>query len=403
MTNTSGTTEEGLQRRLSSRQLTMIAIGSAIGVGLFLGSTVTIGLAGPGVIVTYVIGAAIALVMAYALAEMAVMHPQAGSFGVYAERYLSPWFGFVVRATYAFIQILAIGAEVTAVAIYFGFWFPDAPRWLSIVAVSAGLIAVNTAQVGRFGEFEYWFAMVKVVAIVAFIGAGLALVVGLGPWPAIGVHNLTAGPGGFLPHGWLGVWLALTLVITSYMGVEVIAVTAGEAQNPQQSIPRAMRTMVARLIMFYVLAITVMLTMTPWNQIADGGGSITGRPFVRTFAAIGIPYAGGAMNLVVISAALSSANSNLYLTTRMLFSLSRSGYAPLWLSAVSDAGVPLRAVAVASGGMATAILLAVYAPGEAFLALFGTAVAGMLFIWIVILVTYLRFRRSMTPEQVARL
>ena len=198
-------------------------------------------------------------------------------------------------------------------------------------------------------------------------------------------------------------WLALTLVITSYMGVEVIAVTAGEADHPETSIPRAMRTMVLRLIIFYVLAIGVMLMMTPWNQLAEGGQGITGSPFVRAFASVGIPYAAGFMNLVVISAALSSANSDLYLTTRMLFSLSRSGYAPLWLSAVSDGGVPLRAVAVASGGMATAILLAVYAPGEAFLALFGTAVAGMLFIWIVILFTYLRFRRSMTPEQVARL
>src|SRR5438270_562743 len=395
--------EEGLQRRLTSRQLTMIAIGGAIGVGLFLGSTVTINLAGPGVIVTYAIGAVIALVMAYALAEMAVVHPLAGSFGVYAERYLSPWFGFVVRATYAFIQILAIGAEVTAVAIYFGFWFPDAPRWLSIVGVSAGLIAVNTAQVGRFGEFEYWFAMIKVIAIVAFIVAGLALVLGIGPWPAIGLRNLTAGPGGFLPHGWLGVWLALTLVITSYMGVEVIAVTAGEAQNPQQSIPRAMRSMVARLIMFYVLAITVMLMMTPWNQIAEGGGSITGSPFVRTFAAIGIPYAGDAMNLVVISAALSSANSNLYLTTRMLFSLSRAGYAPRSLSTVSRAGVPLRAVAVASAGMAAAILLAALAPARAFLALYGTAVAGMLFIWIVVLFTFLSFRRAMPSAELARL
>src|SRR5438309_8381100 len=224
-------TAEGLKRKLVPRQIAMMAMGSAIGVGLFLGSTVTIRLAGPGVIVTYAIGAVIALVMAYALAEMAVVHPLAGSFGVYAERYLSPWFGFVVRATYAFIQILAIGAEVTAVAIYFGFWFPDAPRWLSIVAVSAGLIAVNTAQVGRFGEFEYWFAMVKVIAIVAFIGAGLALVLGLGPWPAIGLRNLTAGPGGFLPHGWLGVWLALTFVITISRAVEVDACPVGEVQN----------------------------------------------------------------------------------------------------------------------------------------------------------------------------
>ena len=396
-------TEEGLQRRLTSRQLTMIAIGSAIGVGLFLGSTVTIGLAGPGVIVTYVFGAAIALVMGYALAEMAVVHPQAGSFGVYAERYLSPWFGFVVRATYGFIQILAIGAEVTAVAIYFAFWFPAVPRWVWVATASAGLMAINTAQVGRFGEFEYWFALIKVVAIMAFITVGLGLILGLGPAPAVGVSNLFNGPGGFLPHGWKGVWLALTLVITSYMGVEVIAVTAGEAEHPETSIPKAMKTMVLRLIIFYMLAIGVMLMMTPWNQIGEGGRGITGSPFVRAFASAGIPYAAGIMNLVVISAALSSANSNLYLTTRMLFSLARSGYAPRWLSSVSDTGVPLRAVVVASGGMAVAILLAIYAPGDAFLALFGTAVAGMLFIWVVILVTYLRFRAAMSPEQVARL
>jgi L-asparagine transporter-like permease len=398
-----GATEEGLQRRLTSRQLTMIAIGSAIGVGLFLGSTVTIGLAGPAVIVTYVFGALIALVMGYALAEMAVVHPQAGSFGVYAERYLSPWFGFSVRATYGFIQILAIGAEVTAVAIYFAFWFPAVPRWVWVAAISAGLMAINTAQVSRFGEFEYWFALIKVVAIMAFIAVGLGLILGIGPAPAVGFSNLFNGPGGFLPHGWKGAWLALTLVITSYMGVEVIAVTAGEAEHPETSIPRAMKTMVLRLIIFYVLAIGVMLMMTPWNQIGEGGRGITGSPFVRAFASVGIPYAASVMNLVVISAAASSANSNLYLTTRMLFSLSRSGYAPRWLSTVSDTGVPLRAVAVASGGMVVAILLAIYAPGDAFLALYGTAVAGMLFIWIVILFTYLRFRAAMPPEHVARL
>jgi L-asparagine transporter-like permease len=395
--------DEGLQRRLTSRQVTMIAIGGAIGVGLFLGSTVTINLAGPGVIVTYVIGAAIALIMAFALAEMAVVHPVAGAFGVYADRYLSSWLGFLVRATYAFIQILAIGAEVTAAAIYFGFWFPDAPRWLWVLVVSIGLVGVNLSHVGRFGEFEYWFALIKVVAIVAFIVTGLMLVAGIGPSPAIGVRNLTAGPGGFLPKGWTGVWLALTLVITSYMGVEVVAVTAGEAQQPERSIPRAMRTMVARLIVFYVLAIAVMLMMTPWQRIAESGGSITGSPFVRTFAAVGIPYAAGAMNLVVISAALSSANSNLYLTTRMLFSLARDGYAPAALSSVSGSGVPLRAVAVSSAGMVAAILLAIYAPAQAFLTLYGTAVAGMLFIWIVILLTYIRFRQTAPPAILQRL
>lgn len=396
-------TEEGLQRQLVPRQLSMIAIGSAIGVGLFLGSSVTIRLAGPGVILAYVFCALVALAIGYALAEMAVVHPLAGSFGVFADRYLSPWFGFAVRATYAFIQILAIGAEVTAVAIYFGFWFPHVPPWLWVTSMSAGLIAINMARVGWFGEFEYWFALVKVVAIVAFIAIGLALVGGVGGRPAIGLANLTGGPGGFLPHGWRGVWLSLTLVITSYMGVEVVAVTAGEAADPGSSIPRAMRSLVFRLILFYVVSMTVMLAVTPWTELGESGSGITGSPFVRVFAAVGIPYAAGAMNLVVITAALSSANTNLYLTTRMLLSLATSGYAPRALGTVSEAGVPLRAVAVASAGMAAAILLAVLAPARAFLTLYGTAVAGMLFIWLVIFCTYLRFVRALGRERRARL
>ena len=304
-----------------------------------------------------------------------------------------------MRATYAFVQILAIGAEVTAVAIYFAFWFPHVPPGLWIVAIAAALIAVNTAQVGLFGEVEYWFALVKVLAIVAFIAAGLTVITGLGGRPAVGFRNLFDGPGGFLPNGWRGVWLALTLVITSYMGIEGVAIMAGEAEQPETSIPRAMRTMVLRLILFYVVAIAVMLMMTPWRELAEGGGGLTGSPFVRAFTAIGIPYAAGAMNVVVISAAISSANSNLYSTTRMLLSLARSGFAPAGLAAVGGNGVPFRALAVASTGVCAAILLALYAPAQAFLALYGTAVAGMLFIWVVILITFLRFRRALPADQ----
>jgi L-asparagine transporter-like permease len=396
-------TEEGLRRQLVPRQIAMMAMGGAIGVGLFLGSTVTIGLAGPGVILTYLYGAVVALIMGYALAEMAVVHPVAGSFGVFAERYLSAWSGFMVRATYAFVQILAIGAEVTAVAIYFGFWFPGVPQWVWVVAIASMLVAINTAQVGVFGELEYWFALIKITAIVAFILVGLALVAGVGGGPAVGFTHLVNGPGGFLPNGWRGVWLASTLVITSYMGVEGIAITAGEAERPQTTIPRAMRSMVFRLILFYVLAIAVMLMMGPWRELAESGGGLTGSPFVRAFAAIGIPYAAGAMNLVVISAAVSSANTNLYMTSRMLLSLSRSGLAPASLATVNSRGVPLRAVATASAGVVAAILLAIYAPANAFLALYGTAVAGMFFIWAVILLTYLRFRKALTREQLAAL
>ena len=402
--HTSAGSREGsqqLRRRLNQRQLTMLAIGGAIGVGLFLGSGVTIRLAGPGVILSYLLGAVVALIVAFSLVEMAVVHPDAGSFGVYAETYLSRWAGFAVRATYGFVQMIAIGAEVTAVAIYFAFWFPGVPQWMWVVGVSIGLVTINTLQVARFGEFEYWFALIKVVAILAFIVVGAALIFGVGTRHAIGLANLTAH-GGFLPHGWTGVWLALTLVLTSYMGVEVIAVTAGEAEKPEETIPKAMRTIVFRLIVFYLLAITVMLAMTPWDQAGAGNG-LTASPFVRAFAIVGIPYAAGIMNVVVITAALSSCNTDLYLTTRMLFSLSRGRYLPEWIGTLTSNGVPGRALAVSSAGMAAAILLAIYAPSKAFLALYGIAVAGMFFVWTVILLTHIAFRRSLGKERIARL
>lgn len=377
----------------------MITIGGAIGVGLFLGSSVTIRLAGPGVILTYLFSAVVAMIVAYAVAEMAVVHPVAGSFGVYAETYLSPWAGFSVRATYGFVQIIAVGAEITAVAIYFGFWFPSVPQWAWVVAVSIGLVTLNTLQVSSFGEFEYWFALVKVLAIIAFIVVGFALIFGVGPKHAVGLSNLTSH-GGFLPFGLKGAWLAMTLALTSYMGVEMIGVTAGEAERPEVTIPRAMRSIIFRLILFYVLAMTVMLAMTPWNQMGTG---ITGSPFVSAFSAAGIPFASSIMNMVVITAALSSSNTDLYLTTRMLFSLSRGGYVPGWLGTLSRSGVPTRALAVSTGGMIAAILLAIFAPSKAFLMLYGVAVAGMFFVWGVILLSHIAFRRALGPERIAQL
>ncbi len=377
----------------------MMTIGGAIGVGLFLGSSVTIRLAGPGVIFSYLISAVIALIVAYSIAEMAVTHPVAGSFGVYAQTYLNEWSSFAVRVTYAFVQILAIGAEVTAVAIYFFAWFPGVPQLIWVVGVSVGLIAVNGLHVGKLGEFEYWFAIIKVITIVAFILVGLGLIFGVGPARAIGFSNLTSH-GGILPHGLKGIWLALSLVLTSYMGVEIIGITAGEAVNPEKTIPRAMRTVIIRLILFYVLSITVMLSMTPWDAMSSG---LTGSPFVLAFARAGIPYAAKIMNLVVITAALSSANTNLYLTSRTLFSLSKDGYLPKALRSLGANGVPYTALIVSTAGMAAAILLAIFAPGRAFLLLYGIAVAGMFFVWAVILLAHLSFRRSIGPARIAQL
>lgn len=388
-----------LKRRLTQRQLTMMTIGGAIGVGLFLGSSVTIRLAGPGVILSYLLSAIIAVIVAYSIAEMAVVHPVAGSFGVYAQTYLNEWSGFAVRATYTFVQVIAIGAEVTAVAIYFSMWFPTVPQWIWVVSLSVGLVALNAMQVSKFGEFEYWFAIIKVVAIVAFILLGLFLIFRRGPTPASAFSNLTSH-GGFLPHGMKGVWLAMTLTLTSYMGVEILGVSAGEAAQPEITIPRAMRTVSIRLILFYVLSMVVMLSVTPWDGMGSG---VTGSPFVLTFAATGIPFAAGIMNLVVITAALSSGNTNLYLTTRTLFSLSRDGYVGEALGRLSSKGVPYLALFASTGGMVAAILLAIFAPGRAFLLLYGVAVAGMFFVWIVILLAHLVFRRSLGHARVALL
>ena len=392
---------QGLHRALSQRQLTMMAIGGAIGVGLFLGSSVTIRLAGPAVILSYLIGAGIALIMSYVLAEMAVVHPVAGAFGVYADRYVNPWAGFAVRATYGAAQIIAIGAEVTAAGIYMSFWFPNIPQWVWVVLVSAALVALNSMQVNRLGEFEYWFAMIKVAAIVTFIVVGIALIFGDGSHGLTSWVNLTQH-GGFFPAGWKGVWLSLTITITSYMGVEVMAVTAGEAERPEVTIPRAMRNIVWRLILFYVLAITIMVSMVPWNE-TSGSSTVSGSPFVTAFAAAHIPFAAAIMNFVVLTAALSSVNTNLYLSTRMLFSLGQEGYGPKWMGRVSRNGVPHPALAASTSGIIAAILLAVLSPKNAFLKLYGTAVAGMLFVWLVILVSHLRFRKAIPYERLSTL
>jgi len=381
---------EQLSRQLSSGQLAMIAIGGAIGTGLFLGSSLAVRIAGPGVIVSYLIGAVIALLFMGALSEMAVAHPTAGSFGVYAELYLHPWAGFTVRYTYWAAQCIAIGGEATAIAIYCQWWFPGTAKWMWVLGFAAALLYINARSVGNFGSFEYWFAMIKVVAIVLFIGFGLALLIGAGPRPAIGFSNLTSN-GGFLATGWRGVWLAMVFVIFSYMGTEVVAVAAGEAKDPATAVPRAMRTMVGRLILFYLGAIFILICIVPWNRIQPGS-DVTASPFVKVFELTGIPAAAHIVNFVVITAAASSMNCNLYLVSRMMFSLARGGYAPAAFGRIGRHGTPLPALLVSAAGLALALLIAVVYPDSAFVYLFGISLFGGLFAWLMIFVTHLFFR-----------
>lgn len=376
----------------------MIGLGGAIGTGLFMGSGIAIGYAGPAVLISYLIAAAIAVVMVFSLSEMAVVHPTAGSFGVYAEMYIGRWAGFMVRYTYWFAQVIAIGGEAVAAGVFMQFWFPDVPVVLWATGFAAAMIWVNARSVANFGSFEYWFALIKVVAIVLFIIFGLTFILGIGV-PAIGLHNLTQLPGGFMPNGWTGVWFGVLIAIFSFYGIELIAVTSGEAEDPATAIPAALRSMALRLFLFYVLALGIMVSFLPWTEA--GAKVVTQSPFVRLFAYGGIRHVAGVMNFVVVTAALSSMNTNLYLASRMLFSLSRSGLAPGFLERLSERGAPVAAI-VTSGLVIMVTASLSYATAAAYNYLFGIALFGGVLVWMAILVCHLRFRRQVDPALLIR-
>jgi len=384
-----GDREHGLSQSLTRAQVVMIGLGGAIGTGLFLGSGIAINYAGPAVILSYAIAGFIALVMVFSLSEMAVVHPAAGSFGVYAETYLNPWSGFVVRYTYWLVQVIAIGGEAVAAGVYMTFWFPEVPVWMWSVGFASILLYVNARSVGDFGTFEYWFAMIKVSAIVLFIILGAVSILGIGV-PATGFHNLTGLPGGFMPHGISGVWMAVIVGLFSFNGIEVIAVTSGEVKDPARAIPAALRTMLLRLFLFYVLALAIVVTFVPWTE--TGAKVVAQSPFVRVFANAGIAYAAGIMNFVVISAALSSMNTNVYLCSRMLFSLSRGDYAPAFLGRLGKNRTPIAAILVSGAGILLAAGVSKLTP-LAYNYLFGVALFGAMIVWIFILLSHIGFRR----------
>ncbi|WP_261801616.1 amino acid permease [Streptomyces sp. ISID311] len=376
---------------MNSRQLTMIGIGGAIGTGLFLGSTLAISNAGPSAIIAYILCGLVALVMSWALAEMVVVHPDAGAFGAIAHSYLGAWAGFVLRWTYWFGQVIAVGGEVVAAGIYIQYWWPQLPLWVPVVAFSLLLLGVNAMTVGYFGTLEYWFSMVKVTAISVFVVLSLIVIFfGFPSHPAAGLDNLTSH-GGFMPKGLGGLGLAMVFALFSYIGTEVVSVTAAESKNPQKDIPRAARQMVLRMGLFYVLAIFVIVAVVPWTVAAQGGG-LQSSPFVKVFALAGLPAAAGVMNFVVITAALSSANTNLYVTTRMVHSLALHRLAPRWAGMLTKGGVPRNALALSALGMAVAAILSVQSQSQAYLVIFGIALFAAIVTWIFILATHFAFR-----------
>lgn len=378
--------EQGLRRSLSARQLSMIAIGGAIGTGLFLGSGFAIKLAGPGVLVSYAIGAVLALLLMGCLAEMTVTHPLTGSFGAYAEHYVGPLAGFLVRWCYWTGNVLAVGTEVTAVAVYMKYWFPMTPAWVWIFLFSGTLVLANALAVSVFGTIEYWFSIVKVTAIVVFIAIASYLVFG-GAAPT-GFANYTAH-GGFLPHGWWGAWIAVMVAVFSYLSLEMIAVAAGEAEQPQIAITRAFRSTILRLILFYLLTLGLMLALVPWTDAGAGES-----PFVRAMRTAHIPAAAGIVNFVILVAAISAMNSILYVCTRMMFSLSRAGQAPRRFGVLNKRGVPLQALLLSSSGVAVAAVLGALWPEQAYLVMLSISSVGIMFVWMMIFITHYFFRRA---------
>lgn len=382
--------EQVLSRQLSSIQQTMMALGGAIGTGLFLASGLSVNVAGPAVIVSYVIVAGISLLLGRALTDMAVAHPTAGAFGVYADLYISPLAGYAVRVSYWLMEVVATGGQLVAASIYMGFWLPQVPGAVWVLAFAAVLLYLNSRAVGRLGTVEYWLVMIKVAAVALFVGLAVLLVFGATGKPAIGVHNLTDG--GFAPFGARGIWLGCCFVIYSFIGVEIVGVTSGEASDPGRTIPAAMRRLVLSLSAIYIVTITLLTALTPWRQLGVGES-----PFVRVLGEHGVPAAAGVMNFVVLSAALSSANANLYLISRTLFSLARAGFAPRGLGAITRHGAPLNALLISGVGLGAAALVQARWPETAYQKLFGVALFGALFVWLMIFVTHIAFRRPARP------
>jgi gamma-aminobutyrate permease len=375
--------------------MTMIAIGGVIGAGLFVGSGKAINRAGPGVLLAYIgVGVVVVLVMRM-LAEMAVAKPETGSFSSYASRELGPWAGLSVGWLYAYQWCITVGFEAIAGAAILHRLLPAVPSWLAALVVMLVLIGVNLARVRSFGEFEFWFALVKVVAIVAFIVLGLAALFGLVPgFKSPGLSNLT-DHGGFLPHGGSAVALASLVVFFSFFGTEVVTIAAGESTDPVHAVRRGMNSVVWRILVFYIGSILVVVTLLPWNSTR-----VTESPYVAVLSRLGVPGAAGIMDAVVLTAVLSCLNSGIYSSSRMLYAMARRGEAPSALGRTNTGGVPVWSVfAASSAGLLTVVANYFLPTAAVFNFLLDSSGAVAVVVYLAITATELRGRARLAREE----
>ncbi|WP_219266434.1 amino acid permease [Pseudomonas sp. Xaverov 259] len=393
--------EKGLKRGLSARHIRFMALGSAIGTGLFYGSASAIQMAGPAVLLAYLIGGAAVFMVMRALGEMAVHNPVSGSFGQYASTYLGPLAGFVLGWTYAFEMIIVCLADVTAFGIYMGFWFPEVARWVWVLGIVFLIGGLNLCNVKVFGEMEFWLSLLKVGAIVAMILGGFGIMLfgihSAGETQASGLSNLWAH-GGFMPNGIGGLIASFAVVMFAFGGIEIIGITAGEAKDPQRVIPKAINAVPLRILLFYVLTLFVLMAIYPWPQIGSQGS-----PFVQIFSNLGIGSAATILNIVVISAAVSAINSDIFGAGRMMYGLAQQGQAPKGFAQLSKHGVPWMTVLVMGAALLGGVVLNYLIPENVFLLIASIATFATVWVWLMILFTQVAMRRSMTKEQVAEL
>lgn len=382
--------EQGnLKKGLSNRHIQLIALGGSIGTGLFLGIAQTIKLAGPSVILGYAIAGLIAFLMMRQLGEMIVEEPVSGSFSHFAYKYWGKFAGFMSGWNYWVLNILVCMAELSAIGLYIHYWWPEIPTWVSALGFFIFINLINLLHVKLFGEMEFWLAIIKVLAIVAMIAFGSYLLATGSGGTQSNLHNLWA-LGGFFPNGVMGLVMAMAMIMFAFGGIELVGIAAAETNNPQKTLPKAVNQIVYRVLLFYILSLVIILSLYPWNQMAQGGS-----PFVLIFDSLGSQTVATILNFVVLTAAVSVYNSTNYCTSRMLLGLAQQGNAPQFLSKINRRGIPVNAVMVSAFFTLMCVLINYLFPEKAFNLLMMLVVAAIVINWVVISYTHLKFKKHM--------
>ncbi|MBP8064374.1 MAG: amino acid permease, partial [Acinetobacter sp.] len=380
-----------LQRGLKNRHIQLIAMGGAIGTGLFLGSAHVIQSAGPSIILGYAIGGFIAFLIMRQLGEMIVHEPVAGSFSHFAYKYWGKFPGFLTGWNYWILYILVAMTELTAVAKYINYWWPHIPAWASVLFFFIIITLVNLGNVKFYGESEFWLSIIKVAAVVSMIIFGIFLLFTADANSTASFSNLWTH-GGFFPNGFEGLFFMLAFLMFAFGGIELIGMAAAEADNPKKTIPKAINQVVFRILIFYVGSLTILLSLVPWNQLELGG--LDKSPFVMIFSQLGINWAAHLLNFIILTAALSVYNSGMYANSRMLYSLAKQGNAPKVFAKVNKQGVPIPAVLLSAALIFGCVLLNYFVPEKALSNLIYIVVGALVLNWAMITLTHLQFRRA---------